>query len=312
MKQAKSAEVKVIPEASGSLLKRMSKYKVFYLFLLPGIVYLLVFHYLPMLGLSMAFFNFGIMGLGDFIGIDNFKEMFTSSTFYTVFWNTFYLSFLNIIIQMIAVLTISLLLNEVKNIFFKRTVQTVVYLPHFLSWVVVAAIFVLILSPQSGVVNAVISACGGTPIYFLGSEKWWQPTFLFIMTWKETGWGTVVFLAALASIDPQLYEAAEMDGAGRLRQMWVITIPHIKTVIAIVLIMNLSKIFNLFQSVFVLYNPLVYNVSDVIETYVYRRGLVDADYDYATAVGLFKSVIALFLVLGANKVAEKIQGESIL
>jgi putative aldouronate transport system permease protein len=215
---------------------------------------------------------------------------------------------------MLIVITISLLLNEIKSVFFKKTVQTVVYLPHFLSWPVVAAIFILMLSPQSGAVNALIHAMGFPQINFLGKEFWWRPAYLFITFWKETGWGTVVFLAALSSIDPQLYEAAQIDGAGKIRQTMVITLPHIRTVIAIVLIMNLSKMFNLFQSVFLLYNPAVYDVSDVIETYIYRRGFtgLNADFSYATAVGLFKSLIALILVMITNKAANKIQGENII
>ncbi len=295
-----------------SLSKRFAKYWVFYLFMIPGILYFIIFQYFPMAGLSIAFFKFNLMGIGDFIGFDNFKEMFTSSSFYNVFLNTLILSSLNIFIQMFIIIILSLLMNEVKNIFFKRTVQTVIYLPHFLSWPVVAALFVLLLSPQNGAVNEFLKLLGLKPIYFLGKEQWWRPAYLFIMFWKETGWGTVIFLAALSNIDPQLYESAQIDGAGRFRQAWLITLPHLRTIIAIVLMLNLSKIFNLFHSVFVLYNPLVYPISDVIETYVYRRGLVNADYGYATAVGLFKSVIALFLVLIANKAAKKIQGEAII
>jgi putative aldouronate transport system permease protein len=297
-----------------SLLKRMAKYKIFYLLMIPGIFYLIIFQYLPMAGLGVSFFKYDIHGLGGFIGLQNFYEMFASHKFYSVFFNTLFLSLLNISIQMIIVIVISLLLNEIKNMFFKRSVQTVIYLPHFLSWPVVAAIFVLIFSPQNGSVNELIKYFGGKSIYFLGNEETWRPSYLFISFWKETGWATVVFLAALSSIDPQLYEAAEMDGAGKLRQAWHITLPHLRTVIAIVLIMNLSKMFNIFQSVFLLYNPMVYGVSDVIETYVYRRGFVDfnADYSYATAVGLFKSVIALILVLITNKIANKIHGDKII
>jgi putative aldouronate transport system permease protein len=297
-----------------SLRKRMAKYKIFYFLMLPGILYFIIFQYLPMAGLGVSFFKYDIHGLGNFIGLQNFYEMFASSKFYNVFFNTLILSLLNISIQMIVVIVISLLLNEIKNMIFKRSVQTAIYLPHFLSWPVVAAVFVLVLSPQNGSVNELIKFFGGDSVYFLGNEETWRPAYLFISFWKETGWGTVVFLAALSTIDPQLYEAAEMDGAGKLRQAWHVTLPHLRTVIAIVLIMNLSKIFNLFQSVFLLYNPMVYNVSDVIETYVYRRGFVDfnSDFSYATAVGLFKSVIALILVMITNKIANKINGEKII
>jgi len=264
--------------------------------------------------MHIAFFDFGLAGWDNakFIGIQNFVDMFQAPTFYKVFSNTLILSSFNIVLQMTFVLTISLLLNEIRYRFFKRTVQTIIYLPHFLSWVVVASVFHLLLSPQTGMVNGIIQALGGQPIYFLAKEAWWRPVFLFIMLWRETGWGTVIFLAALSGIDPQLYEAAEMDGANRFKQMQIITIPHLMPTIAAVLIMNISRILNLFQSVFVLYSPIVYDVSDVIETYVYRRGLVESDYDYATAVGIFKAVIAFILVIVANKVVKKINGEGII
>jgi putative aldouronate transport system permease protein len=280
--------------------------------MLPGIIYFLLFHYWPIINMRIAFYDFGLMGQQQFIGLQNFIDMFSSRTFYEVFGNTLLLSGLNILMQMVIVLTFALLLNEIRFNLFKGAVQTFIYLPHFLSWVVIASIFHLLLSPQTGIVNALIGSLGGKPVYFLGSEFWWRPVYLFILLWKDTGWGTVVFLAALSTIDPQLYEAADIDGAGKLKQVRVITLPHLAPTIVIVLIMSLAKILNLFHSVLVLYNPLVFSVSDVIETYVYRRGLVNADYDYATAIGIFKAVISFFLVLIANKAAKKIQGESII
>lgn len=295
-----------------SLFFRIKKYRMFYLLMLPGFVYLLLFRYLPMLGLRYAFFDYDLRGVGDFIGFEHFLDALTSEGFVRAFRNTLILSTANIFIQMSLTITISLLLNELRNKLFKRFVQTVIYLPHFLSWVVVGALFTLILSRQGGLVNAVIEGLGGEVKYFLGDIKLWRGTYLFILSWREVGWGTVIFLAALAGVDPQLYEAAIMDGANRWKQMVHITLPHLIPVIIIVLIMNLAKIFNLFESVFVLYNPLVYKVSDVIQTYVYRTGITEFRFGYATAVGLFRSVIAFALVISANKISKRLRGESVL
>lgn len=295
-----------------NLFFRIKKYRMFYLLMLPGFVYLVLFRYLPMLGLRYAFFDYDLRGVGDFIGFEHFLDALTSEGFIRAFKNTLILSTANIFIQMSLTITISLLLNELRNKLFKRFVQTVIYLPHFLSWVVVGALFTLILSRQGGLVNAIIENMGGQVKYFLGDVKLWRGTYLFILSWREVGWGTVIFLAALAGVDPQLYEAAIMDGANRWKQMIHITLPHLIPVIVIVLIMNLAKIFNLFESVFVLYNPLVYKVSDVIQTYVYRSGITEFRFGYATAVGLFRSVIAFVLVVSANRIAKRLRGEAVL
>lgn len=296
----------------GGAWHRIWKFRMFYLLMLPGFVYLVLFHYLPMLGLRFSFYEYDLRGVGDFIGFGHFKDALSSEGFVRAFKNTLILSTANIVIQMTLTISISLLLNELKNRLFKRFVQTIIYLPHFLSWVVVGALFTLLLSRQGGLVNAMIRAAGSDPRYFLGDASLWRGTFLFILSWREVGWGTVIFLAALSGVDPQLYEAAIMDGANRWKQMIHITLPHLIPVIIIVLIMNLAKIFNLFESVFVLYNPLVYKVSDVIQTYVYRSGITQFRFGYATAVGLFRSVIAFFLVVSANKISSRLRGESVL
>ncbi|MGL1890869.1 MAG: ABC transporter permease subunit [Spirochaetaceae bacterium] len=295
-----------------NLLNRISRYKMFYLLMLPGFVYLVLFKYIPMIGLRYAFYDYDLRGVGDFIGLTHFIDAFNTDGFIRAFRNTLILSSLNIVIQMSLIITISMLLNEIKNQAFKKTVQTVIYLPHFLSWVVVGAVFNLLLSRQGGMVNQIIQLLGHDPLYFLGDVKLWRGTYLFILSWREIGWGTVIFLAALSGIDPQLYEAAKIDGANRFQQMINITLPHLIPVIIIVLIMNLAKIFNLFESVFVLYNPLVYKVSDVIQTYVFRAGISDFRYGYATAVGLARSVIAFVLVKGTDQIVKRLRGESVL
>lgn len=294
-------------------LQLMKKFLPFYIMFLPAFLIYICFHYLPMWGVRIAFYEYGIFGIKYFQGLANFIDLFSNENFWNAFWNTLSISGVNLILSMICSVILSLLLNEVKNGPFKKITQTIVYLPHFLSWVVVASIFTLLLSPQTGIVNNIIQMLGGKPIYFLANEHWWTPIFLAIYRWKETGWGTIIFLAALSAADPQLYEAAWIDGCSRLKQVWYITLPVIRTTILIVFIMNLSSVLNMFESVFVMQNPLVYRVSDVIETYVYRVGFTGGtDFDYATAVGLFKSVLTLILVLAANKMSKWIQGESIL
>ena len=295
-----------------TLKKRIHRYRVFYLFMLPGVIYFVLFHYLPMLGLRWSFYEYDLRGLGDFVGFEHFIDAFKSEGFRRAFLNTLILSSCNIAIQMFLIISISLLLNEVLHRGFKRVVQTIIYLPHFLSWVVVGSLFHLLLSTQGGMVNAVLEKLSGKSIYFFGIPNWWRGVYLGILSWREVGWGTVIFLAALAGIDPQLYEAALVDGANRWKQMVYVTLPHLVPVIIIVLIMNLAKIFNLFESVFVLYNPLVYSVGDVIQTYVYRTGIQDFRFAYATAVGLFRSAIAFILVMGANYSIKRMRGEAVI
>ncbi|MBN1523642.1 MAG: sugar ABC transporter permease [Spirochaetales bacterium] len=294
-----------------SVLSRFLYYKYFYLMLVPGILFYALFMYWPYIEIRQALWDWGVLGPKDFIGLKNFAEIMKDEIFWNAFRNTFLLSGVRIVLEMFAAIILALLLNEVRKSYIKRTVQTVLYLPHFLSWVVTASIFTLILSPGSGFVNAIIKTMGGTPIYFLTEEFWWPIVYYFLRLWHDTGWATIVFLAALAGVDPELYEASWIDGAGRIKQMWYITLPHITTTIVIVLMINLSHIFRLFEPVFVLQNPLVSNVSEVIMTYVYRRGLVQGDFDYGIAVGLFNSVISLVLVVGANLLVKKIRKEGI-
>lgn len=308
-KAAKKAEKSAEKKRTKKLIV---KYLPFYFLFLPALLIYLLFHYYPMTGIYIAFTDYGIFGVRGWQGFANFVELFSSESFWTAFDNTLIISGTNLILSMIFSVSLSLLLNELKNGFFKKFTQTVIYLPHFLSWVVVASIFTMLLSPQTGIVNEIIKYFGGTPIYFLIKPEWWRPIFLGLYRWKETGWGTIIFLAALSAADPELYEAAWIDGASRLKQVKYITIPCIQTTILVVFIMNLSSIFRMFESVLIMQNPMVYQVSDVIQTYVYRTGLLQGDFDYSTAVGLFNSVLSFILVIMANKLSKWVQGESIL
>jgi len=303
---------KKLATSNGTLIKRIIRYKYFYMMFLPVLLTSLLFYYMPMYGIKFAFTQYGPFAPPKFIGLENFTTLFKNPNFLSAFRNTITLSLLNLFIGMIVTIVFALLLNELKNKFCKSFVQTLLYLPHFLSWVIVASIFTIILSPQDGFINQILVQLGHKPFYFLISEKWWTPIFLFISRWKDTGWGTIIYLAALSGINPELYEAAAMDGANRLKQCWHVTLPGIMNTILVVFILDLSKVMNLFDSVFNLMNPLVYNVSDTVQTYTFRIMSEQSDYGYATAVGLFKSVVVLVLVLSANQVSKKIKGSSIL
>jgi putative aldouronate transport system permease protein len=312
IKKATAANVQFMTSSNKNVLARMYKYRYFYVMFAPVLILLLLFNYIPMLGIRIAFYEWGIMGPIEFVGFQNFKDIFSSINFWRAFKNTIFISFTNLILSMIFSVGIALLLNELRSVKFKKLSQTVLYLPHFLSWVAVASIFTMLLSPQTGIVNEIIEFFGGKPIYFLADEKWWTSIYMVISRWKETGWGTIIFCAALAGVDQEMYEAASLDGASRLKQAWYITIPAIQNTILVVFILNLAKVLNVFESVLVLYNPMVYDVADVIGTYTYRLGLLSNDYGVSTAIGLFKSVVSLVLVTGANKLNKKIKGEGIL
>ncbi len=298
------------------ILKKMWKYRYFYLMFLPVFITVFTFNYRPMLGIRYAFYQYTPFKGPNFIGLDNFKRLTGTDAFWNAFVNTLEISLINLTLSMFFSVLIALLLNEIINNSVKRSFQTIVYLPHFLSWIVTASVFLLILSPQNGLVNSALMKIGliDEPIYFLADAKWWRPTYFFITRWKETGWGTVIFLATLAGISPELYEASAIDGAGRWKQTLYITIPSIMNTFVIVLILNLAKILNIFESVLVLYNDRVYSVADVIQTYVYRLSIIapTPDYGYSTAVGLFKSLIACFLVIGSNYASKKIRGRGII
>lgn len=291
---------------------RIYHYRWFYLMFLPVFISLILFSYMPMVGILYAFTEYTPFTKPEWIGMENFKILFQSPAFWRAFKNTLQISFFNLLLSMVFSVGLALLIDEVKSIRFRKVTQTVVYLPHFISWVVVASIFTMFLSPKSGIVNQVITFFGGDPIYFLANEKWWRPAFYSINRWKETGWGTIIFIAALAGVDQEMHEAARIDGASRLQRIWYITLPAIAGTILVVFILNLAKVLNLFDSVWVLQNSMVLGVSDVIQTFVYRLGITSADYGLSTAAGLFKSVVSVILVTVANKASKKINGEEVL
>jgi putative aldouronate transport system permease protein len=268
-----------------------------------------------MYGVVIAFQDFnmfrGVFG-SDWVGLENFARIFTTSDFYTVLRNTLLLNFLTLIVGFPAPIILALLLNEVRKLGFKRVIQTIAYLPHFLSWVIVASLVITLLSPSTGIVNHVIKALGFEPIHFLGNEGWWVITYVASGIWKDAGWGTIIYLASLTAIDPNLYEAARIDGAGRLKQTWHITLPGIAPTIVVLFLLNLGRIMAVgFDQPFLLGNNAVIGVSDVISTYVYRIGLLTLDMSRSAAVGLFQSLINFLTLIFANALSKRVRDEGI-
>ncbi|TMV45982.1 sugar ABC transporter permease [Paenibacillus mesophilus] len=268
--------------------------------ILPGAIIVFIYHYIPMGGLVMAFQKYipakGIFG-SEWVGLRNFAYVFSLPSTMEVFWNTLFIAMMKIVAGLVAPIATALLLNEIGKAAFKRTVQTLVYLPHFLSWTILAGILIDILSPGQGIVNKVLGLAGIEPIFFLGDNNWFPYTIVISNEWKEFGFSTIVYLAALSGVDPSLYESAVIDGAGRWRQTWHITLPGIRPVIILLMTLSLGQILNAgFEQVFNLYSPYVYESGDIIDTMVYRMGLENAQYSLATAVGLLKSVVSLVMI----------------
>ena len=295
-----------------STSQKIRKYFWFYVLFIPLFLCLLLFSYLPMFGIAYAFTDYTPFHAPSFVGLANFQKLFSQAGFWRAFLNTLQISVTKLIISTCSSICLALLLDEIHNKWFKKVAQTIVYIPHFMSWVVVASIFTMFLSPKTGLINGVIEALGGEPIYFLADENWWRPVFYLTTTWKEVGWGTIIYMAALAGVDMEQHEAAIIDGATRMQRIWNITLPAISTTIVTVFILNLAKVLNLFDPVWVLQNAMVINTSDVLETYVYRMGISGSQYGLSTAAGLFKSVISVLLVTIGNKLSKKVTGEEVL
>jgi len=266
----------------------------------PCVLLVLIYQYVPMFGIIIAFQKFvparGFFG-SQWIGWDNFTYVFNMPDIWHIIYNTIYIAVLKIVAMMLVPISISLLLNEVRHTFVKRSVQTLIYLPHFMSWIILGGILIDILSPSQGIVNQMLGWFGVEPIFFLGDNRWFRFTLVFSETWKEFGFSTIIFLAALTSINPTLYEAATIDGANRWKQTWHVTLPGILPVIILLGTLSLGSVLNAgFDQIFNLYNPSVYETGDILDTLIYRLGLVNAQYGVATAVGLFKSVVGVCLI----------------
>ena len=298
-----------------STWKQYKKCKYLFLMFIPVILYFVIFCYVPMYGVIISFQDYyprlGITG-SEWVGFKHFEKLFTGRYFFPVLRNTLIISIGKLLFGFPAPIILCLLLNEVRSLKFKKVVQTISYLPHFISWVVLASIVQTILSPSSGVVNYIIQLLGGEPIFFMGSSDWFRKVIVGSSIWRDTGWQTVVFMAAILSIDPQLYEAADLDGAGRFQKMIYVTLPCIAPTIIIMFIMATGNVIqDDFDQIYNMLNAKVMDVGDVIGTYTYRMGIEKMNFSYASAVGLFKNVVSLILVTFTNAFSRKLSGSSL-
>jgi len=291
------------------------RYRSLYLMALPGIVYFLLFKYLPMGGLIIAFQDYKpFLGILDspWVGFEHFVRLFTQDTFFVLLRNTLVLSFLLMLISFPVPIILALLLNELRGVLFKRSVQTIIYIPHFMSWVIVVSLFYVMLTTDGGAINNLIVSLGGEPIGFLTDPDWLRPMYVFQHVWRTAGWGTIVYLAALTAVDMSLYEAAEIDGANRWKQTWHITLPAIRATIIVLFILSIGDFLELgFEHMFLLLNSMNRDVGEIFDTFVYTAGIQNGQLSFATAVGLFKGLVGLILVMGANSFAKKLGEEGV-
>lgn len=286
-----------------------------YLMILPGFLYFVIFRYIPMGGVAIAFQAFdpfdGFLK-SDWVGFDHFRKLFAEQDFLLLLRNTLMLSGMNLFFFFPAPILLALLLNEVRLAWFRKSVQTIIYIPHFLSWVIVVSITILLFGVQEGGVNKLLVEWGLAPVHLLTDRDYFRFLYVAQSIWKEAGWSAVIFFAALAAIDPTLYEAAVADGAGRWRQLWHITLPGLRRVIVILFILRVGYLMDTgFEHILLMQNPTNIQLSDVFDTFVYRTGILQGDFSYTTAIGLFKSVIGLCLIVTVNKIAKKLGEEGV-
>ncbi len=296
-------------------LKAMGRHRALYFLMLPTLIYFVIFKYVPLWNAQIAFKDFkpllGVWG-SPWVGLKHFDAFLNSFYFNQLIINTVFFSVAKLILGLPLAVMLALALHEVLLKRYRTFVQTIVYLPHFLSWVIMFGVLLMLLSPNNGLVNTVIKAFGGEPIAFLTSPEWFRYVVVLSDMWKETGWSTILYLAALLSISPHLYEAAKVDGANNMQRIWHISIPGIMSVIVLVTLLRLGHILDAgFNQIFILYSVPVYSVGDIIDTWVYRQGILQFQFSLATAVGLFKGVFGLVLILVANKAAKQITGQGL-
>jgi len=283
-----------------------------YFMMIPAVVLMIIFAYGPMFGLVMAFQNFSL-GLGifgsEFIGLENFRRLLNMPNFWQVIRNTVVIAFSKMVLGIIMPVTFALMLNEVRQVFFKRSLQTMVYLPHFLSWIIMAGVFIDLLSPSTGIVNIMLQRMGFSPIFFLGNAFWFPITMIVTDVWKGFGFGSIIYLAALTGIDPTLYESAQIDGANRWKQTLHITLPGMKPIIVLLTVLSMGNILNAgFDQIVNMYNPSVMSTGDILDTLLFRLGIEGAQFAIATAAGLLRSVVALIFTVISFVLADKWAG----
>ncbi|HEY8422441.1 MAG TPA: ABC transporter permease subunit [Thermoclostridium sp.] len=298
------------------MLRNIWNCRVLYLMLIPVLAYYVIFKYIPMYGVTIAFKNYnifrGVFG-SPWCGLDVFRKIFASENFWRSIKNTLVLNFSTLIAYFPLTIILSLMLNEVTHAGFKKLAQSILYLPHFVSWVVVAGIATNLFTQQGGTINQILKSLGADPIPFLSDNRWWIFTYVVCNVWKEVGWGTIIYLAALSGVDETLYEAAYLDGATKFQRLIYITLPSIKSVVVVMLILQLSKMMTIgLDAPLLLGNDKVMSVSQVISTYVYRLGIENAKFSEATAIGLFQSVVNIIILLAADKFAKMIGEDGII
>ncbi|MDQ0878587.1 putative aldouronate transport system permease protein [Paenibacillus sp. V4I3] len=312
--ERKKAHAKPKTKGSGRWKLILTNFDL-YLLLVPGLLVLFVFKYAPMYGIIIAFQDFNIFdgfARSKWVGLDQFEKLIHSEEFYQVFMNTLLISVYKIVLLFPIPIIIALFLNEVRKAFFKKTIQTIIFLPHFLSWVIISGLFINILSPSGGLVNNMIQWFGGTPISFFLDNQFFRSVVVFTAGWKESGWNAIIFIAAIAGIEQEQYEAASIDGAGRIRQMLHITLPGILPTIILILILRMGYLLEAgTEQILTMYNSVVYQSGDVIGTFVYRQGLGQQDYSFSTAVGLFNSLVGFILIVAGNELSKKLIKRSI-
>jgi len=283
--------------------------KWLYFMMIPGLLYFIIFKYIPMGGIIISFQDYQpFLGIANspWVGFKHFERLFTEPTFFMLLGNTLLLFALNLFIFFPIPIILALMLNEVKNKYFKSGVQTIIYIPHFMSWVIIVSICYVFLAQDSGAINAMIASVGGEKIPFLTDGTWSRIIYILQIIWKEMGWSTIIFLAAVTAVDPGLYEAAKMDGASRMKQIWHVTLPAIRPIIVIMLILKIGNTLDLgFEHVYLLLNSINREAMEIFDTYVYTAGMKNGQLSFSTAVGLFKGVVGLILIMGANKLAKK-------
>ncbi len=302
-------------KARARTLAGIVRNKWLYIMSIPGLLYFIIFKYLPMGGIIIAFQDYQpFLGIANspWVGLKHFERLFTEPTFFMLLGNTLLLFALNLFIFFPIPIILALMLNEVKNKYFKSGIQTIIYIPHFMSWVIIVSICYVFLAQDGGAINAVIAALGGEKIPFLTDGTWSRIVYILQVIWKEMGWSTIIYLAAVTAVDPGLYEAAKMDGASRLRQIWHVTLPAIRPVIITMLILKIGHTLDLgFEHLYLLVNSINRNFMEIFDTYVYTAGMKNGQLSFSTAVGLFKGIVGLILVMGSNRLAKKFGEEGL-
>lgn len=290
-------------------LKKIYAMRTYYLLLLPFMLFIIVFKYIPMYGIILAFKDFKVLdGIlkSPWAGLKYFKQLFGAFSFREVLQNTIIISLLKLIFCFTAPVILALFINEIRNLHVKKFFQTISYLPHFISWVIAASILGDVLS-VNGPINHIIQSLGGSSIYFLADVKWFRTVLIISDIWKGCGWGSIVYIAAIAGIDQSMYEAAEIDGAKKLQQIWYVTLPCIRPTIVILFILQIGNLMSAgFDQIYNLYSPAVYSVADILDTYTYRQGILNHNYSYGTAAGLFQNAVGFILIIIANYIVKKL------